>query len=155
MDASQWCRPVGRGRQYAIAARFGIIAAVVSILLGSLAAIGPMTGTGLPIALLFGIPIGAVAGVACLAVGHGAWRAVSRLNAGTSVAAWTGSLTVAAVGVGVSWIAFAEPGGLISVLAITPSVVLTLVGATGFYFQHQDHFQHRDHFPRSADPTYR
>lgn len=125
-----------------------MVAAAASLLLGSLASWGPTTGTGLPLALLLGVATGALAGMACLALGHGAWNAVRRIDGGASAAAWVGSLAVAALGVLVSILAFSQAQGLAGVLAITASILVSIVGATGFFFQH------KDRSPRSADATH-
>ena len=149
MNARRPFRPVRPGRQYAIAVLFGVIAAAASLLLGSLASWGPMTGTGLPLALLFGIPIGALAAMACLAFGHGAWNAVRRIKGGAPAAAWAGAAAVATLGTLVSILAFSESQGFAGLLAITPAILVSIVGATAFYFEHESHSR------PSAAATYR
>lgn len=130
-------RPMQVRRQYAIAAAFGAGGAVASILAGAIAFYNSMTGTGAPIAIAFALPLGALTGLLCLAAGRLAWRLMSNSTTSRPAAAWCGSFLIGALGLAVSWAAFGGVGGWVAVVSIAPPVLLTVLGAVGFYLQYR------------------
>jgi hypothetical protein len=126
-------RPMTLVRQYLIACCFGACAAAMSIVAGTIATLDPSAASGVLIAVALAVPIGGATGAFSFAAGRTAWRLTSRITTNTSISALCGCVVVGAIGTAISWFAFSGSVGWTLAIALAPSVLLSCVGALGFY----------------------